>query len=498
VPVDLLLFADTATGVVLLGCAFIMGLRQRRLGLIIAAAGLTWFLGAVVPALVLLHRGPLAQLHLSYPTGRVRRPLAVTSVVSAYGAALCGALIGGPFLWAALAVLITLAAVDVFRATSGPARKAAVPALVAAAVFSGVVALGAANVLLGLDADRVVLLVYDAAVCLMVCWLTLDLRYGRWSEATLADLVTQLGARREVSGLQGELRQRLGDPTLVLGLLEPDQQQYLDERGAPVEPSEADVVTPVLDGSEKVAVLVHDPVLLLDPPLLEGAARAVSLAVANGRGRREVAARGAEVAASSRRIVEAADAQRARLRDELQLGAEKHLHEVASILQRFDGCSTPVAREQLRVVRAEVDEGLTELGQLATGIRPAALSRGGLPAALPPLALSMPFACKVKVTVGRLPPAVESTLYFICSEALTNIAKHACATHATVTVEADRRLIVARVEDDGRGGADPKGSGLLGLADRVTALGGRLNLMSNRHAGTTVEARLPVNVEVHS
>ena len=152
----------------------------------------------------------------------------------------------------------------------------------------------------------------------------------------------------------------------------------------------------------------------------------------------------------------------------------------------------------MKFVRAEVDEGLTELRQLATGIRPAALSGGGLAAALPPVAISMPFACQVTVTVGRLPPAVESTIYFICTEALTNIAKHAYATHATVIVEVDAKHVVALVTDDGRGGADPQGSGLRGLADRVAALGGRFDVASHALEGTTVEARIPVNDEVDS
>lgn len=494
----LLTVTDAVTGLVLLGCAVPMGLRQRRLGLMLAMAGLFWFIGDLVPALVLLHRGPLVQLLLSYPTGRVRRPLPVLTIAVAYSVALVGVVAGAPWLSFAMAGLVALAAVDVFRARSGPARRAGLPALVSAEAFAAVVAIGGANALLSLGADRLVLLVYEGAICVVVCWLTVDLRYGRWSEATLADLVTQLGARAEASGLQAELRRRLADPTLVLGLRDPDHGAYLDERGDVVESSDASVVSPVLDGSEQVAVLLHDPVLLLDPALLEGATRAVSLAVANGRGRREVAARGASVAASSRRIVEAADAQRAQLRDELEHGAHHHLRQVASILECLDHGATPQTRERLRVVRAEVDQGLTELQQLATGIRPAALTAGGLVVALRQLTSNVPFACTVTAPVGRLPPAVESTVYFICTEALANIAKHAEATHATVLLVEEGQHVVARVSDDGRGGADPRGSGLRGLADRVSALGGQLSIVSQAHAGTTVEARLPSNEQVDS
>jgi signal transduction histidine kinase len=498
VSTHLLTITDAATGFVLLGCAVPMGLRQRRLGIILAMAGLFWFIGDLAPALVLLHRGPLVQLLLSYPTGRVRRPLPVLTIAVAYAVALGGMVAGGPWLSFALAGLVALAALDVFRTRSGPARRAGVPALVSAEMFAAVVALGAANALLSLNADRLALLVYEAAICVVVCWLTVDLRYGRWSDATLAGLVTQLGARAEASGLEGELRRRLADPTLVLGLRDPDHDAYLDERGDVVESTDASVASPVLDGSEQVAVMLHDPVLLLDPALLEGATRAVSLAVANGRGRREVAARGASVAASSRRIVKAADAQRDRLRDELEHGAHHHLRQVASILEGLDDGASEQTRVRLRVVRAEVDQGLTELQQLATGIRPPALTTGGLALALRQLTSNLPFACKVTTAVGRLSPAVESTVYFTCTEALANIAKHADAIHATVLVVVEGQQVVARVIDDGRGGADLRGSGLRGLADRVSALGGQLSVVSPARAGTTVEARLPINEEVDS
>lgn len=488
---DALTVADTVTGLVLLGCAVPTGLRQPRLGLVLALAGLIWFLGDLVPALVLLHRGPLVHLHMSYPTGRVRRPRARVAIAAAYVAALGDVVFHGPWLSSLLAVLVAVAAWDVFHSTSGPARKAGGPALVAACAFSAAIGLGAANALFGLEADRAVLLVYEGVVCLAVCWLTLDLRYGRWSEATLADLVTQLGARREVSGLQDELRRRLADPTLVLGLREPGQSTFVDDRGDAVETPDSRAVTPVLDGAEQVAVLVHDPILLHDPALLEGAVRAVSLVVANARGRRDVAARGALVAASSRGIVEAADAQRTRLQEELELGAQRHLREVDRILQRFGGDSTPAAREQLRLVRAEVATGLNELRQLATGIRPATLTAGGLGSALPPLAVNHQVACQVTVTVGRLSPAFESAVYFVCSEALTNIVKHAEAAHARLDVVEEGEFVVARVVDDGCGGADPRGSGLRGLSDRITALGGTLTLESEPGAGTTLEARLP-------
>src|SRR6266542_1724285 len=92
--------ADVAVGVVLLACATVTGVRQRRVGLIMAAAGVTWFLGNLLPPLVFLHRGPMVHLHISYPTGRLRRPVAVVTVVGAYLAAAVDAVARNPWLTA--------------------------------------------------------------------------------------------------------------------------------------------------------------------------------------------------------------------------------------------------------------------------------------------------------------------------------------------------------------------------------------------------------------
>jgi len=149
--------ADAGVGVVLLGCGVVTGLRHRRIGLVMATAGVAWFLGYLAPALVFLHRGPMVHLHISYPTGRLRRPLAVLTVVGAYLAAAFDAIARNPWLTAGLASLVVAAAGDLFARTSGPARKAAVPALAAACGFAGVLALSSANSLLKLGADRAVL-----------------------------------------------------------------------------------------------------------------------------------------------------------------------------------------------------------------------------------------------------------------------------------------------------------------------------------------------------
>ena len=483
--------ADLAVGVVLLACAATTGLRQRRVGLIMAAVGLSWFLGNLLPPLVFLHRGPMVHLHISYPTGRLRRPLAVVAVVGAYLVAASDSVARNPWLTAGLAILVAVAAVDVFTLTSGPARKAAVPALVAACAFAAMLALSSANGLLNLGADRAVLVTYDVVVGAVVVWLTLDLRFGRWTEATIADLVIQIGRRAEVSGLQAELRRRLGDPTLVLGYRVPGRDEYVDEAGVPVYGSGANRVhTPILEDGETVAVLIHDAAILDDPGLVTGAVGALRLAVVNARMRAEVQARVADVARSRRRIVEAADAQRRAIERALDAGPERRLRTVASLLEQPDVGADPALAEQLPRVLAEVAAGQTELRHFAHGVRPALLEAGGLAAALPSLAEQVAQATNVSVRVDRLSPAVEAALYFVCAEALSNIAKHAQASQATVTVREEDGSVIATIADDGRGGADPHGSGLRGLADRVEALGGTLLVVDRPGEGTSVTARI--------
>jgi signal transduction histidine kinase len=135
-----------------------------------------------------------------------------------------------------------------------------------------------------------------------------------------------------------------------------------------------------------------------------------------------------------------------------------------------------------------------QLQEFAQGIRPRALTDGGLRPALTELAERSSVPVEVDVPAGRLAPAHELVAYFVCSEALANVAKYAGASQARVTVLASEHELRVLVSDDGVGGADARrGSGLQGLADRVEALGGRLRVESPRSGGTRVEAVLPMN-----
>jgi hypothetical protein len=162
-------------------------------------SGGTWLLGTLVPAALLLHRGPLVHLHISYPTGRLRRVLAVATVVIAYLTAVVEPLARNDWLTLVVAGLVSLAAVDVFARTTGPARKAGRRALAAALAFAGVLALGAVDRLAGWGAAPAMLLLYDAVIATVAIVLLLDLLFGRWVDATVADLVIGLGGEASAS-----------------------------------------------------------------------------------------------------------------------------------------------------------------------------------------------------------------------------------------------------------------------------------------------------------
>ncbi|HEV3001082.1 MAG TPA: sensor histidine kinase [Solirubrobacteraceae bacterium] len=210
----------------------------------------------------------------------------------------------------------------------------------------------------------------------------------------------------------------------------------------------------------------------------------------------ELRARVEELRDSRQRLVEAGLKERRRLERDLHDGAQQRLVAlslqlglVASSLDR----DPQAARELLDGARAEARAAVEDLRELARGIHPAVLTDRGLAAALESLADRAPLPVEVAaVPDGRLPGAVEAAAYFVVAESLTNVAKYARATHAEVRVaRADGHAIV-EVRDDGVGGADPcAGTGLRGLADRLSALDGRLEVESEPGRGTVVRARVP-------
>ncbi|MDQ6778802.1 MAG: histidine kinase, partial [Actinomycetota bacterium] len=314
----------------------------------------------------------------------------------------------------------------------------------------------------------------------------------------LTGLVVDLGGLWEPVTLRDRLALALGDSSLELGYWTGDDGGYVDEAGCsflvpPAGPERA--VTPIEHAGEPVAVLLHDPAATLeDRALLDAVSAATRVAVSNVRLQAEVSARVEQVAASRRRIVEAADAQRRQLARELHDGAEQRLQAVSQQMAALARDAGDVgARELVASVARQLDAACAELGELARGIRPATLTSGGLAAALPELAARASVPVEVRVMAGQLPAAVEAAVYFVCGEALANVAKYARASRVQIEVVRDGARLGVVVADDGAGGADPSlGSGLRGLADRVEALGGTLTIESSPGRGTQLMAEIPV------
>jgi signal transduction histidine kinase len=315
--------------------------------------------------------------------------------------------------------------------------------------------------------------------------------------SAMGDLVVELGAgTHEPGALADALAERLRDPSLEIAYRVGDG--YVDEEGRPIElPPEGEgrAVTAVESDGEVIAALVHDEVLRHEPEVVEAVVAAARLAIANERLRAEIRAQLEEVRASRQRIVEAGDRERRRVERNLHDGAQQRLVSLSlslAMLQEQVG-GDPTSATAVGGAATELKAAIAELRELARGIHPAILTEEGLEAAVGSLA----HRSSVPVTVtcdldGRLPDTVEAAAYFVVSEGLANVAKYAEAHHAQVAIGRRNGVLSVSVTDDGIGGADPEhGSGLLGLADRVAAVGGTLRVESPPGEGTTVVAEIP-------
>ena len=316
----------------------------------------------------------------------------------------------------------------------------------------------------------------------------------RLSTAAVADIMVQL---KDVGPdqLEHAMREALDDPTLQIGFPAGDSDDLIDAQGRILTVPDRRATTVLGAAGAPTAVLIHDPDLTEQIELLAAAGAAAHLALENARLQAQVRAQLAEVSASRRRIVAAADAERRRLERNLHDGAQQRLLSIGMSLQVLRARLGPSdgTTELLDATDEELQSALRELRELAQGLHPAVLTDQGLAAA----AGLAGRRCRVPVTVedrlsGRLPGQVESTAYYLISEALQNSAKHARANHVVVRLSREGGDAVVTITDDGVGGAESgHGSGLTGMADRVASTNGTLRICSPPGAGTTIVARLP-------
>ena len=203
----------------------------------------------------------------------------------------------------------------------------------------------------------------------------------------------------------------------------------------------------------------------------------------------------AELAASLARIVAASDDARRQVVRDLHDGAQQRLvHTIVTLklAERALQPSQEPGSELVAEALEHAERANVELRELAHGILPTVLTNGGLGAAVDALTSRMAPPVEVDVSVGRLPAAVEATAYFVVAEALTNVTKHARAAHAAVNARIQDGALEVQVRDDGVGGAQPDGSGLVGVRDRLAALDGTLRVESPADRGTLVAAEIPL------
>ena len=491
---------DLATGWTLIACGLVAWARrpESRSGPLLAATGFAWFAANFASDEALyLHRGPLVQLVISYPSGRLGRPLDRLVVAIGYGAALVPAVWSSAIATFGLCALFVAVAGHGYVRALGRERRTRLAALgataFASAVMAGTAAARLASPTTGLtDAT---LLVYEAALCALAAALLAGLLLEPWARTKVTDLVVDL--RQAGSGtLRDALAQALGDPTLEIGYLL--DRDYVDSEGRPVVlPAEGSdrKVTRVDQDGRALAVLVHDAAVLEDPGLSDALASAARLAAANARLQAEVRTQVHELAESRRRLLQAGDEERRRLERRLHETVERRLTALADTLEHSERGAADASH--LSRVREQLDRALAELRDLAAGLHPGDIEEGGLAAGLASLVARSQVPVDLQVTEISVPEELERATYFVCSEALANVIKYANASGAVISIAQGEQRLHVEISDDGVGGAViGDGSGLSGLAERVAALGGTFQLDSPRGRGTRLSVDLPLRVQI--
>ena len=321
---------------------------------------------------------------------------------------------------------------------------------------------------------------------------------ARLARSSVGDLLVELRSGPSPRELREPIARTLNDPSLELAYWLPQFGSWADPEGRALRlPRDGDgrAATLIERNGEPVAALVHDPSLEHEPELLDAVSAAAAIALENGRLHAELKARLEELEGSRVRVIEAGQEERKRLERNLHDGAQQRLIALSLELGLLGSRmgDDPAARARIERARGEIATSLEELRNVARGLHPAVLSGHGLAVALESLAAASAVPVELKVDFeGRVDEPLEVAAYYVVSESLTNVAKHACAGSASVeVVRLDGKLVI-EVIDDGVGGADTeRGTGLRGLADRVEALGGRLRIWTPRGGGTRVRAELP-------
>jgi len=484
---------DVAVGLTFFSAAVIaLGVpTARRIAYLELAAGVAWFAGALVPAASALYLGFLVHLLATFPNGRLERPVQRVVVATGYGLALAASPLGLAGFEPALLATVAATALVRASATAGPLRRGRLGAAVVAATMAVAFALVTTGVAAGSMDVATARMVLAAVLIVSTAVLAIDLRWGGWSRDALTRLVIDLGDRAEATTLRDRLAGALDDPTLVIGYGRDDEGGYIDDDGRPVEVPAAGagrIAVPLRSAGLEVGILLRDERHPIDPVLADGVAAAAELALGNARLHAATRRQLSDLEASRERLIDAAESERQRIRRELDDGALRRLAGVRSALL----ASTAIPGPESLLEHA--DSVMQQLEELSDGLGPETALEGGLGPALQGLAAKCSVPAVASGPVGRLPPLLEATAYFVCSEGLANVVKHAQATQASIGAHERGGRMIVEVLDDGIGGATASpGSGLDGLRQRVESTGGRLTIEDRPEGGTRLLAELPID-----
>jgi signal transduction histidine kinase len=320
---------------------------------------------------------------------------------------------------------------------------------------------------------------------------------ARLSRASVAELLVDLGVKPDPAELQEAVARALRDPSVTLAYWLPEFDSYADVDGRQIELEQVPgrSSTPIIRDEMPVAMMLHDSALDDEPQLLASVAAAIGVTIQNAQLQVELRARLEELRGSRMRILEAERRERRRLERDLHDGAQQRLIalslELGALGDRLAGEEDLAAR--IASAQQEVAASLAELRDLARGIHPAMVTDHGLAVAIESLATRASVPVEViGATADRLPEPVELAAFYIVCEALANVAKHSQASSAVIRLDRRAESLLVEVTDDGIGGAtEDNGSGLRGLADRVEAMGGRIQVWSPPDRGTRLRAEIP-------
>ena len=482
---------DLVVGLVFIGCGVHALRRNRGTALLMAATAFSWFLANFWTDAVFVHRAVVVHLLVAYPGWRARSRLDLAALIGGYAAAVFEPVWRSERVTIVIVCLVLAVVVRSYAATAKRRQRSRRPTLIATMVFTASLVTGTVlrlNLSRG-DAGSIVPLLYGAALCCVALILSVGLVAGDQSD--VVDLMVELGESRSGT-LRDALAAMLNDPTLEVGYWD-RRARYVDNVGRVVvvpPPGGSRSATFVERESQPLAVLVHDASILDEPALVASVAAATRLSTVHAELRAVVREQLTELSESRRRLVSAADEERRRLDNRLRDGAERHLWEIDELL-RIDAPDNPAQLNRVRRAKDLLAQTIADVRELAGGLHPRTLDLGLAPA-LESLTSHSAVPVELVVHGDVCAAATQTAIYYVCSEALTNIVKHAAATSATIVVTATADRVTVEVSDNGSGGADAgMGSGLRGVIDRVEALGGTMGIDSPPTRGTRVLVRLP-------